>query len=70
MRAVVTGGGGYIGHRLGMALANSGHEVLLLDLAAPAPPFAPRLHFACVDIRDEPCEPSVTGMGAAPRVRQ
>ncbi|KAL4458042.1 hypothetical protein ABPG75_012907 [Micractinium tetrahymenae] len=53
MRAVVTGGGGYVGHRLGVALAAAGHDVLLLDLAAPTVPLAPRLRFACVDVRDE-----------------
>lgn len=53
MRAVVTGGGGYVGHRLGVALAASGHQVLLLDLAAPPAPLAPRLRFVHADVRDE-----------------
>ncbi|KAL4432851.1 hypothetical protein ABPG77_008177 [Micractinium sp. CCAP 211/92] len=53
MFAVVTGGGGYVGHRLGLALAASGQQVLLLDLVTPSAPLAPGLRFACVDVCDE-----------------
>lgn len=65
MRAVVTGGGGYVGHRLGVALAASGHQVLLLDLAAPPAPLAPRLRFVHADVRDEQGERPENGVSAA-----
>ncbi|XP_068764503.1 putative short-chain dehydrogenase/reductase family 42E member 2 isoform X2 [Struthio camelus] len=35
MRAVVTGGGGYFGYKLGCALANSGASVVLYDINKP-----------------------------------
>uniref|UniRef100_A0A669QHU8 Short chain dehydrogenase/reductase family 42E, member 2 n=1 Tax=Phasianus colchicus TaxID=9054 RepID=A0A669QHU8_PHACC len=35
MRAVVTGGGGYFGYKLGCALANSGASVVLYDIHKP-----------------------------------
>lgn len=35
MRAVVTGGGGYCGYKLGCALANTGASVVLCDIHKP-----------------------------------
>lgn len=35
MRAVVTGGGGYFGYKLGCALANAGASVVLYDIHKP-----------------------------------
>lgn len=35
MRAVVTGGGGYFGYKLGCALANAGASVVLYDVHRP-----------------------------------
>lgn len=35
MRAVVTGGGGYCGYKLGCALANIGASVVLCDIHKP-----------------------------------
>lgn len=37
MKVVVTGGGGYVGFHVGWAIAQGGHEVILLDLARPDP---------------------------------
>ncbi|GAB4820511.1 hypothetical protein N2152v2_007557 [Parachlorella kessleri] len=34
-RVVVTGGAGYVGHRLGLALAGKGYQVTLMDLNPP-----------------------------------
>ena len=55
-KAVVTGGAGYVGQRLGRALAGAGFDVLLLDLAPPpglADAPLPSLCFEAVDVRDE-----------------
>ncbi|ROT74082.1 hypothetical protein C7M84_007438, partial [Penaeus vannamei] len=40
MKVVVTGGGGYVGYHVGWAIARGGHEVSLLDVAAPDPEWA------------------------------
>lgn len=40
MKVVVTGGGGYVGYHVGWAIARGGHEVVLLDVAAPDPEWA------------------------------
>lgn len=53
-RAVITGGGGYVGHRLGAALAGQGYDVLLLDVTPPPPDAPLPLHivFAACDVRN------------------
>ena len=55
-KVVITGGAGYVGERLGCALATAGWQVLLLDLAPP-PALAddplPSLSFTVADVRDE-----------------
>ena len=33
---LVTGGGGYVGYRLGLALYKQGHKVVLVDVREPA----------------------------------
>lgn len=40
MKVVVTGGGGYVGYHVGWVIARGGHEVTLLDIAAPDPEWA------------------------------
>uniref|UniRef100_A0A8C5D156 Putative short-chain dehydrogenase/reductase family 42E member 2 n=1 Tax=Gouania willdenowi TaxID=441366 RepID=A0A8C5D156_GOUWI len=52
MHAVVTGGGGYFGFRLGRALAREGWTVILLDMNKPTCDLPDRAIFHQSDIRD------------------
>ncbi|EFJ40738.1 hypothetical protein VOLCADRAFT_69116 [Volvox carteri f. nagariensis] len=45
MRALITGGSGYLGFRLGTELAKQGIEVVLLDIARPAQALPAGVHF-------------------------
>ncbi|HEX9767027.1 MAG TPA: NAD-dependent epimerase/dehydratase family protein [Nitriliruptorales bacterium] len=50
MKVAVTGAAGFVGRRLVRALAATGHEVLALDVAAPAQPFGGSVTFRRVDV--------------------
>lgn len=53
MRALVTGGAGYIGSHVVQALEAAGHSVVIADLRSPRPGlFGPRVESVVADIRD------------------
>ena len=56
-KILVTGGSGYLGHHIALALAESGHEVTILDLIPPPNQIhsaqSNKLHFIAADICDQ-----------------
>ena len=49
---VVTGGGGYVGLRLGRKLAEQGHQVMLFDVRKPVEKLPSNVQFVTVSITD------------------
>ncbi|KAG2447344.1 hypothetical protein HYH02_007673 [Chlamydomonas schloesseri] len=69
-RALITGGGGFLGFRLAATLARDGVEVTILDLAPPRQPLPPRVRFAPGSVADAAAVEAAFALAASPFPQQ
>lgn len=65
-RALITGGGGFLGFRLAVTLARDGVEVTILDLAPPRQPLPPRVRFIAGSVADAAAVDAAFVVAASP----